>query len=377
MLKLKHLLLFFTVFQLFACGTNAESNAMELIEEERFIKTVYAQEAKVINYRETIFASGKLATDAAVKLSFPTNGRINRLFVKAGQRVQRGQLLAKLDRTAAKLHVQQAELDIERASIALQNVKLLYQKAKRDSENMQGLYQDSLATLEALQNTKTQFNSLENQLLNAENLELQSRQQQTLAQISLKDTELVAPTNGTILQKNVATNEIIGGGSTVFLFAPKKEEKVIIINITDKELVLIKKGDPAKVYFEAYPEQVFLGKVIAIAQMADAVFSTFEVKIGIEPTAQILYDGFIGSVEIESSKEIPLISIPMDALVRANGHKGKIYTLQNGKAILTDITIYKMTQAALLVKDGLKKEDKIIVTGTGYLHHEETVIVRN
>ena len=77
------------------------------------------QEAQLIDYHQTIFASGKLTTQEATKLSFKKGGQINKIFVKNSQTVRKGQLLATVDVKEANVYAQQAILNIEQSDISI------------------------------------------------------------------------------------------------------------------------------------------------------------------------------------------------------------------------------------------------------------------
>jgi multidrug efflux pump subunit AcrA (membrane-fusion protein) len=87
-----------------------------------------------------ITASGLLSTENEARLSFKISGIIEKIFVKEGDRVRKGQLLATLKSTEIASQVQQVQLTVE--------------KAQRDYQRANNLYKDSVVTLEQLQNAE-------------------------------------------------------------------------------------------------------------------------------------------------------------------------------------------------------------------------------
>ena len=87
-----------------------------------------------------INASGLLSTEDEARLSFKISGIIEKVFVKEGDHVKKGQLLATLKSSEIAAQVQQVELTVE---------------SQRDYQRADNLYKDSVATLEQLQNAKT------------------------------------------------------------------------------------------------------------------------------------------------------------------------------------------------------------------------------
>ena len=123
------------------------------------------QKVKAINYQPVITASGRLAMDESINLSFKTGGQIKQLFVKNGQTVKKGQVLAILNTNQVEIQADQASIDIDRIDIAIKSSELLLEKAKTDYENTLGLFEDSLATLEQLEQAKVNMDIYNNQLL--------------------------------------------------------------------------------------------------------------------------------------------------------------------------------------------------------------------
>ena len=353
-----------------------DKNSLILLPDEPTYKTVFAQKVTPINYRETIYASGKISSKEATKLSFRANGQIQNIKVKVGENVKKGQLLAVLNTAAIGVAYQQAQLSTEQAAIAIKNTALLLKKAERDYQNTLGLYQDSVATLEQLQNAELQVASTKNQLEAAQKKQEFGQQQQSAVQINRQYSTIVAPSNGKILQKYVSNQETVQAGRPILLFVGQQKTKIIKVNITDKAIIHLAFGDSANVHFDAYPNYTFKGQVIEIAQMADPILNTFEVQIRLASTSHKLYDGFIGHAALTTGKSQALISIPIDALVNADGNKGKIYVLEKGKAVATNIQIYKLEKEQLLVAKGLDKNQQVIISGTGYIDDDETVVAR-
>jgi len=101
---------------------------------------------KVIDLRqqtvyEPVYASGSFTTDDETMRSFKTGGIVQHLFVREGDAVKKGQLLAILDLTEITAQVTQATLS--------------YEKAQRDFNRLSNLYRDSVVTLEQFQNART------------------------------------------------------------------------------------------------------------------------------------------------------------------------------------------------------------------------------
>ncbi len=336
------------------------------------VKTV---KAKAIDHKTTVFASGLLASEEEMKLSFKTGGIIQKVYVNEGQHIKKGQLLAKLNLNEISAQAQQAQIGQQQAEINIENAKIALKIAERDYRNALGLYRDSVATLEQLENAELQVDNARNQVEAAETSLDFNRKNIQIADFNVNYSKIVAPANGIILKQVAEVNELVGSGTPVFIFGSKDKAQVIRVNLTDKDIININFGDKAGIRFDAYPDLEFKGEVNEIASMADPYTGTFEVEIAVESEGKKLLSGFVGKVTIYTKEKNQLIEVPIDALVSADKKTGIIYTVEAQKAVKTKIKITDIDADRLLVNDGLQDGQEIVITGASYLQNGEKVSV--
>ena len=137
--------------------------------------------------QKTIVSAGRFTTDDEAYLSFKTGGIIEKIFVKEGDAVKKGELLATLNLGEINAMVAQA--------------KAGYEKAKRDYNRVSNLYRDSVATLEQLQNAKTGMEVAEKQL--------------SIAEFNSNYSEIRALSDGYVLKKFANEGQMVASGSPV------------------------------------------------------------------------------------------------------------------------------------------------------------------
>jgi RND family efflux transporter MFP subunit len=365
MARIHNLLLLAALPALFAaCGrAPAAENAGAPVRVE-------TQAVRLVDYRDTIFAAGRLSAKEEIKLSFKTGGIIKGIYVRQGQTVREGQLLAELDLVEIGAQTEQARLGRHQAQIGIENAKLALRLAERDYQNALGLYRDSVATLEQLQNAEIQLSNARNQLEAARaNLNISERQI-TVADVNYRYSRIFAPTDGVILLRLAETNELAGPGLPVLLFGAKNKLQVIKVNIVDRDIVHIAAGDSAEVRFDAFPAQLFQGVVREIAGTADPFTGTYEVEIEVLPTRHSLLSGFIGSVRLRSGEVARLFAVPVDALAGA----GAVFALREGRAVKIPVDIARIRGRRLLVSGDLQDGEPIIISNVGYLEDGQPVV---
>ncbi|MCB0579223.1 MAG: efflux RND transporter periplasmic adaptor subunit, partial [Phaeodactylibacter sp.] len=297
-----------------ACGGTSEKQSSGPPASTAPARTVQTAEAEPVQYREVVFASGKLSLEQEARLSFKTGGIIRRIFVGEGQSVRQGQVLAELALEEIGAQTQQARLGEQQAEINVENAKLALRLAERDYQNALGLYRDSVATLEQLQNAEVQLDNARNQLEAAKKGLAMQGEQVEVASFNLRYSKITAPSNGVILKKLAEPNELVGPGTPVLLFGSKDKAMVIKVNLTDKDIIHVAVGNEAEVRFDAYPDHAFKGEVREVASMADPYTNTYEVEVEVKPEGKTLLSGFIGAVSIFTSASTSLLKVPIDAL---------------------------------------------------------------
>jgi RND family efflux transporter MFP subunit len=284
--------------------------------------------------------SGRLTAKTESKLSFKTGGIIQKIYVDEGQSVTEGQLLAILNLSEIQPRARQAELAL--------------QKAQRDYDRAKNLYKDSVATLEQFQDART---ALEFARSNAE-----------IAKFNLDYSEIRAPLNGKILKRVSESNEIVGPGQPIFLFASTESAWIVRVNLTDKDIVNIRLNDSATINFDAYPGKTFYGRISETGNSADPYTGTYEVEIMMKEQPESLVSGFIVKVNIYPSRTTQrMILIPAGALQEGDGLSGNVWVIRDEKPVKQSVEIYTITDQGIIVSSGLIEGDEVIVDGGEYI----------
>ena len=217
-----------------------------------------------------ITASGQLTTEDETILAFKTGGVINRVLVKEGDQVRKGQLLATLDLTEINAMVAQARFG--------------YEKAQRDFQRVTNLYRDSVATLEQLQNTETALAVAKEQL--------------EAANFNRSFSEIHAPANGYVLRKFVNAGQVVSIGDPILLTnAAVGNNWILKVGVSDKQWASIKIKDKATVEIDAFPERSFQATVSRKAERSDPMTGAFTVELHVQTEGVKLATGMFGAVK--------------------------------------------------------------------------------
>jgi RND family efflux transporter MFP subunit len=298
-----------------------------------------------------IHTSGLFTTDDETVLSFKTGGIIEKIFVKEGDAVVQGQLLAALNLTEINAQVAQANLALE--------------KAKRDYQRAQNLYRDSVATLEQFQNAKTA-------------LEIADRQAEA-ARFNRTYSEIRAVANGFVLRKMANEGQVVGPGTPVLQTnGAGNNNWKLRAGVSDREWATISIGDNAVIKTDASPEEEMEAKVTRKSEGADPLNGTFAIELTIDKNNLSLASGMYGQAVIEASKKQSYWSIPYEALLDGNAQAGYVFTVTaDNKAQKTPVQIQRIERNRVIISSGLHDNSSVIISGSAYLKDGSPVEIKN
>ena len=320
-----------------------KADDMEIIA----VKTVAVQTKSIAH---EIVGTGMLMSKAEARLSFKTGGVINKIYVREGDDVKAGQLLATLDMTEINSQVAQAQLGV--------------QKAERDLQRAKNLYADTVATLETVQNATT-GSDIANKTLE-------------IAKFNQRFSEIRAPRSGKVLKKLMNEGELAGPGMPLFFIneaTANSSDWVVRVGVSDRDWAALRVGNSATLSFDAYPNEAFTGRISKLADIVDATSGTYEVEIAVNTKGKRMAAGLFAHVQMQPSAGSPMTLIPIEALVEGNGTEGYVWTLNADNVSVTKspVKIIQILDKEIGIS-GLSA-NSVITDGSSYLTEKAKVKV--
>lgn len=326
---------------LWRCSKQDKSEPANVIIDESTVTVRLAPVREVI-YSQPIVSSGLISTEIESKLSFKTSGIISRIFVKEGQSVSPGQVLATLDLTEISSQEAQAKNNLE--------------KTKRDFERTQRLYKDSAATLEQVQNSQTAFNIADDSY--------------RIASFNKRYATIQATSAGKVIRKFVNEGElVIGGTPIVMVNTSGRNEWIVKIGLPDVDWVRVKVGDKVNISTDAYPGIVFKANVSSINEGSDPLNGLYQAEIKIDPQGKRLASGLFAKVEIIPSQREALKSIPIESLIEGDGKNAFVFVVNPDQKSVSKIpvTVAYLKSNEAMISQGLEKVKEVINEGSAFL----------
>jgi len=241
---------------IFAAGCGQE----EAVVEEEFIRPVRTIVVGSVRGGLERTFSGTVRSGKEASLAFRVSGKVEEIMVDVGDKVEKGQVLARLDNHDYELSVKNTESNLASARAASKNSESSYQRQKSLYENG-NISKSQLDQYEAQRNSDlSQMEALAAQLDQVRN--------------QLSYTSLKAPFNGYISAKNIEAFESVAAGQSVFTLVDPGELKVAV-GIPESLIIQVKEGAEVTITVESLPEKEFAGIISEVGVALDTNTGTY------------------------------------------------------------------------------------------------------
>lgn len=348
------------LFLLTGCEPAKQKETEEDLQAAKTIDAAILVEAMPVvfgNFPLQMPVNGTILAAQKANLHFATSGAIQSVSTSAGDKVEKGQLLATLENATQKNQLALAKEAFSAAKTELHSILLGYSGGlSYDTTNIQP---------ELLSNLKTQAGYTIAAL------------QVEQALLSLEATSLFAPFSGRITGLNAQAFDYISGGE-IFCTLINEDNFVVKFFIIETEIQRLKKANRIRfkpiisenAWYEADIHGINLSvdkqglmQVIALIKKEQLVDSLK------------LVDGMNANVIVEELIPNQII-IPRQALVVRN-NRNVVFTVENGRAKWNYVKITHQNSSHLAIIEGLGKNDSVIITGNLNLAHDARVKVEN
>ena len=329
-----------------ACQRETETAAQVV----RPVRTVTVERSKA---GTQLTFTGRIEAEDEVSLSFRIGGRLLESNGKLGDRVERGQVIARLEPQNEMNGLRQAQ-----AALAAAQGQLV--QARNQFERQQTLFGQGWTTnvnfdqaKQAQQTAQSQVDAAEAQLKIAHDL--------------VGFTELKADAPGVLTATGPAAGEVVQPGQSIVRVA-RKDGRDAVFDIPAQVLRTAPSDPEIRVSLTDDPAVTAQGRIREVAPQANPATRTFEVKVGLTdpPPAIRLGATVTGRMETEA---VPIIEIPATALTKAN-QQPAVWIVDPSKntVSLRNIDVLRFNQAAVAVSQGIDTGEIVVTAGVQALH---------
>ncbi|MGI9511574.1 MAG: efflux RND transporter periplasmic adaptor subunit [Anderseniella sp.] len=339
--------------------SGCEEEQLEVVPQIRAIKTYTVTE--VASGQSRKFSGQVYATDSAT-LSFHVNGKVTEMSAKQGDRVEKDQVLAVVDKQPYDLDVQSAKAELEKARANLT-------RARQEFERQETLYKKGWVAKKALDGVRAQFDSGRSQLDFATS-------KLNLAKRDLRLTELKAPYLGSISRKHIDAFTEVKTGQPIYDIEASGALEVRF-DISETIISRVSLGMLATIKFPTSEGTILRARITEIGSSAGTA-NAFPVKASLNDPPDGIRSGMTAEATIllkeegtESGFLVPLAAIA--AADQAGQGYAFIYDPATQTVKKSLVKAKGATDNFVHVYEGIKAGDIVAVAGVTFLSDGQKV----
>ncbi len=279
--------------------------------------------------------NGNFEPNQEIKFLSENAGRVNKIYVDEGDRVTKGQILARID-------AEIINTDKETAQATLQN-------AVKDEARYASSFKTGGVTQQQLDQAKLA-------VANAR-LRLQS------ASRKVSDANIKSPINGIVNKRFIEVGAFVNTQGTEMFELVDVSKLKLKVNVNESQVANINIGDRVQIKSNVFPTDNFVGKVTFIAAKADESLN-FPIEIQVDNNGKHnIKAGMYGTAIFKFPKQAPALTIPRGSFV-GSVSSNQVYVLENGNtAKVRKVIAGRILGENVEILEGLKEGETVITSG--------------
>ncbi len=314
---------------------------------------------------QILTASGYVVARRKAVVSAKIQGRLADLRVEEGSRVERGEVIARLEGQDYQAQVERQRAQVQRTEADLAE----YQRQLRLAEEL--ARDDVLA--------KDQYEAAQSRVRIAEATLRQAQAELALAQAQLENTLIRAPFAGVVVKKMAEVGESvapippgvnISTSSGAIVALADLDTLEVEADVSESNVAKLRADQPAEVTVEAFPDRRYRAVVRQIIPTADRTRATVMVKVTIlekdkdlkpEMSARVTFLEMEGEGEPSPGEDrTQQVTVPVEALATREGET-VVFLVQDGRAVQRVVVKGLERQGQVAIKQGLAGGETLVV----------------
>lgn len=272
------------------CGADANSSNPPEKDDAPVSIPVEVSEVSFGDVSSSFAGTATLVPERQTTAVAKLGGIALEIMVEEGDRVEAGQVLARLERDRYEFQARQTEARLRKLENELKRASELHQRDLISTDEYERIRFDTEA----------------------------QRAAYDLARLDLAHTEIRAPIAGVVADRMVKVGNLVTQNQPLFMI-DDFDPLWAVLHVPERELNLLDAGQKASLQVDAFPGHEFAGEVLRISPVVDAETGTFKVTVTFSDDSGRLRPGLFGRVQVvhDSRMNVPLV--PQSALMSEDG----------------------------------------------------------
>lgn len=340
----------------------------------RMPMTVELAPVKRADMTESMSVVGNLIALATVELVPKVSGRLETVAVRLGDRVNRGQQIAKIESQEIREQVKQAQASYEVAAATIRQREADLRLAQTNLDRSRNLYERQLIPRQTFDDTDARYQAATAQLDLARAQYAQAEARLDELKINLANTEIVSPVSGFIGKRALDPGAWVTPNSA-FISVVDISLVRLVANVVEKDLRRISRGMPADVAVDAFPGERFKGRISNVAPVLDPATRTAQIEVEIDNASFRLKPGMYAKVDFTVERKENTLVVPANAIVTVNGKQGVFLPDEGDVAKFQPIAIGMMQPDRVEIASGLAEGTQVVTTGAAALREGDRIVL--
>lgn len=286
-----------------------------------------------------VTATGYVIPQRTSKVGAKLPGRLAKVFVKEGDTVKEGDVLAQLEDADQRSQIVAASSRVGVATARVATARANLAEVTQQVEREKALVASGAVGKANLDNLVARESALREGVKAAEAEASSAQADVGTFGVGLKDRTIIAPIGGRIVTKPATVGEFVGGIGNIGLVAEIVDFDSLLVetDVPETRLHLVKIGGPAEIVLDAYPNKRYRGIATELGQRVNRAKATVVVKVKFVDDAENVLPEMSARVSflskpitVEALKESPKRVVASDAIVDRDGQK-VVFVVDSGK----------------------------------------------
>jgi RND family efflux transporter MFP subunit len=316
---------------------------------------------------------GNLIGQQTVDIAPRTAGRLLSVNVQLGDRVRRGQLLAKVEDREIVEQVRQAEASAMVSEATIRQREADLNVAKVNFDRSKNLFERQLLAKQALDDAESRYLAALAQvdLSKAQKSQTDARLEEL--RINLQNTSVVSPVDGFVAKRSVDPGAMVNTNTAIGSVVDISRVR-LIVNVVEKDLRMVNAGDPAVMEVDAYPGEKFKGKIARVAPVLDPATRTATMEVEIPNPDGKLKPGMYARINLTVDEHKNVLMVPKIAVVDYANDRGVWAPNEADRATFVPLKLGIENTEAFEVLDGLKEGAKFVNNGASAVRNNDQLV---
>ncbi|MFQ5649982.1 MAG: efflux RND transporter periplasmic adaptor subunit [bacterium] len=317
-------------------------------------------------------ATGYVVAQRQAAIASKGTGQLEFLGVEEGDRVKKGEIIARLEHEDVDAALAQARATLEMARATLQQAEAERDEAQLNHQRQQNLLKKGLISQSEYDIAQARFKSRDAAVAAARAQVALSEAAVVSAEVEVENTRIRAPFDGTVLTKNADIGEMVAPfaasansrGAVVTLADMNSLE--VEADVSESNIQRVKVGQSCEIIIDAFPEVRYPGYVHKIVPTADRAKATVLTKIRFkERDDRVLPEmsakvNFLSETSANDHSTQPFNAVPESAVVQRGG-RPVVFVVMGSKVAETPVQTGRKTAGQIEIISGLTADDKVII----------------